>query len=198
MTDPASARVFVSYSRKDGAAFAADLREMLLKQAPLGLAGHCCARRRTGLVEPDRGRADAPRRYSISSLCVTLAAPASPVVRREFGSRGRRAILSRPVRGPGLGEPRRKLPRWFGNVYELDPPEFQRPSSTCLQRRQRAKARSHDGARAARRFCAAARRIRDAQDETPRREEGRGRGHFRGAQGRGRLRQDDARQGVGA
>ncbi len=32
MPDPTSARVFISYSRKDGGAFAADLREMLLKQ----------------------------------------------------------------------------------------------------------------------------------------------------------------------
>ena len=32
MPDPTSARVFVSYSRKDGAAFAAGLRKKLLKQ----------------------------------------------------------------------------------------------------------------------------------------------------------------------
>jgi hypothetical protein len=32
MPDLGSARVFISYSRKDGAAFAASLREKLLKQ----------------------------------------------------------------------------------------------------------------------------------------------------------------------
>ena len=58
-------------------------------------------------------------------LVVTPGALASPVVRREIRLARQEGKTVSPVRGPGvddLGE----LPRWIGQVYDLDIPEKRR------------------------------------------------------------------------
>src|SRR5271170_7752669 len=83
MRDPASARVFVSYSRKDGAAFAKSLRKKLEKnhlsiwQDIVALEG---GRDWWSQIE-DAIRSKALQHFV---LVVTPAALASPVVRREI------------------------------------------------------------------------------------------------------------------
>ena len=121
MPDPTSARVFVSYSRKDGAAFAADLCEKLRKQ-DLSVW--------RDLVALEGGRdwwsqiEEAIRSKALQHfvLVVTPAALASPVVRREIRLARQEGKTVSPVKGPGLDD-LGKLPRWFGNIYELDRPE---------------------------------------------------------------------------
>ena len=118
MPDPTSARVFVSYSRKDGAASAADLCEKLRKQ-DLSVW--------RDLVALKGGRdwwsqiEDAIRSKALQHfvLVVTPAALASSVVRREIRLARQEGKSVSPVKGPGLGD-LGKVPRWFGNVYELD------------------------------------------------------------------------------
>ena len=83
MTDPASARVFISYSRKDGAAFAASLGKKLLRQ-------NLSVWR--DIVALEGGRdwwsqiEDAIRSKALQHfvLVVTQGALESPVVRREI------------------------------------------------------------------------------------------------------------------
>jgi hypothetical protein len=53
---------------------------------------------------------------------ITPAALASPVVRREIRLALQEGKTVCPVKGPGLGDPSR-LPRWLGQVYDLDWPE---------------------------------------------------------------------------
>ncbi len=132
MPDPVSARVFVSYSRKDGAAFAASLRKKLLKQ-DLSVW--------QDIVALEGGRdwwsqiEEALRSKALQHfvLVVTPAALASPVVRREIRLARQKGKTVSPVKGPGLGE-LGKVPRWFGNVYELDRPESLRAFIDRLQR----------------------------------------------------------------
>ena len=132
MPDPASARVFVSYSRKDGAAFAASLRKKLLKQ-DLSVW--------QDIVALEGGRdwwsqiEEALRSKALQHfvLVVTPAALASPVVRREIRLARQEGKTVSPVKGPGLGD-LGKVPRWFGNVYELDRPESLRAFIDRLQR----------------------------------------------------------------
>jgi TIR domain-containing protein/NB-ARC domain-containing protein len=117
MPDPTSARVFVSYSRKDGAAFAARLRKKLLKQQ-LSVW--------QDIVALEGGRdwwsqiEDAIRSKALQHfvLVVTPAALASPVVRREIRLARQEGKTVSPVKGPGLGE-LGNLPRWLGQVYDL-------------------------------------------------------------------------------
>src|SRR5208337_1727228 len=118
MPDPTSARVFVSYSRKDGAAFAADLCEKLRKQ-DLSVW--------RDLVALEGGRdwwsqiEEAIRSKALQHfvLVVTPAALASPVVRREIRLARQEGKTVSPVKGPGLGE-LGNLPRWLGQVFDLD------------------------------------------------------------------------------
>ncbi len=83
MTDPASARVFISYSRKDGAAFAASLGKKLLRQSLsvwrdiVALEG---GRDWSSQIE-DAIRSKALQHFV---LVVTQGALESPVVRREI------------------------------------------------------------------------------------------------------------------
>jgi len=115
------ARVFISYSRKDGAAFAAELRETLRKQ-DLSVW--------QDIVALEGGRdwwsqiEDVLRHKALQHfvLVVTPAALASPVVRQEIRLARQEGKTVSPVKGPGLVE-LEKVPRWFGNVYELDRPE---------------------------------------------------------------------------
>jgi hypothetical protein len=132
MSDPTSARVFVSYSRKDGAAFAASLRKKLLKQQ-LSVW--------QDIVALEGGRdwwsqiEDAIRSKALQHFVfvVTPAALASPVVRREIRLARQEGKTVSPVKGPDLGD-LGKVPRWFGNVYELDRPESLRAFIDRLQR----------------------------------------------------------------
>src|SRR5271165_3725502 len=118
MPDLGSARVFVSYSRKDGAAFAAELREKLRKQ-DLSVW--------QDIVALEGGRdwwsqiEDAIRSKALQHfvLVVTPAALASPVVRREIRLARQEGKTVSPVKGPGLGE-LGNLPRWLGQVFDLD------------------------------------------------------------------------------
>ena len=120
MPDPTSARVFVSYSRKDGAASAADLCEKLRKQdlsvwrdlvALKGGRGYGGARSRTRFAR---------KRFNISSSSSRRRRWRQVrVVRREIRLARQEGKSVSPVKGPGLGD-LGKVPRWFGNVYELD------------------------------------------------------------------------------
>ena len=137
MPDPTSARVFVSYSRKDGAAFAADLCEKLRKQ-DLSVW--------QDIVALEGGRdwwsqiEDAIRSKALQHfvLVVTPAALASPVVRREIRLARQEGKTVSPVKGPGLGE-LGNLPRWLGQVFDLDLPEHFTTLIRVLQDQSRQK-----------------------------------------------------------
>ena len=100
MPDPTSARVFVSYSRKDGAAFAADLCEKLRKE-DLSVW--------RDLVALEGGRdwwsqiEEAIRSKALQHfvLVVTPAALASPIVRREIRLARQEGKTVSPVKAPG-------------------------------------------------------------------------------------------------
>jgi WD40 repeat protein len=137
MPDPASARIFVSYSRKDGAAFAANLREKLLTK---NLSVW------QDLVALEGGRdwwsqiEEAIRLKALQHfvLIVTPAALESPVVRREIRFARQEGKTVSPIKGPGLGE-LGKLPRWLGQVYDLDLPEHFTTLIRVLQDQSRQK-----------------------------------------------------------
>ena len=115
MPDPASARIFVSYSRKDGAAFAANLRTKLLKkdlsvwQDLVALEG---GRDWWSQIE-ETIRSKALQHFV---LILTPAALASPVVRREIRLARQEGKTVSPIKGPGLGE-LGTLPRCEGCVF---------------------------------------------------------------------------------
>jgi TIR domain len=97
------ARVFISYSRRDGAAFAAGLRARLLAenlsvwQDIVALEG---GRDWWSQIE-DALKSKALRHFV---LIVTPAALASPVVRREIRLARQEGKTVSPIKGPGLGE----------------------------------------------------------------------------------------------
>ena len=119
MPDPASARVFVSYSRKDGAAFAAE---------PAREAGEEDLSVWQDIVALEGGRdwwsqiEEALRSKALQHfvLVVTPAALASPVVRREIRLARQEGKTVSPVKGPGLGD-LGKVPRWFGQYLRPRP-----------------------------------------------------------------------------
>jgi hypothetical protein len=118
MPDPSSARIFISYSRKDGAKFAAWLRNELERE---NLSVW------QDLITLEGGRdwwsqiEDALRSKTLQHfvLVVTPAALASPVVRREIRLARQEGKTVSPIKVPGLGE-FGNLPRWLGQVYDLD------------------------------------------------------------------------------
>jgi hypothetical protein len=103
MPDPAAARIFISYSRKDGAGFAAGLREKLRKrdlsvwQDLVALQG---GRDWWSQIE-DAIRSKALQHFI---LIVAPGALASPVVRREIRLARQEGKTVSPIKGPGLGE----------------------------------------------------------------------------------------------
>jgi WD40 repeat protein len=137
MPDPASARVFVSYSRKDGAAFATGLRKKLLKK-------HLSVWQ--DLIAVEGGRdwwsqiEEAIRSKALQHfvLIVTLGALESEVVRREIRLARQEGKTVSPIKGPGLGK-LGKLPRWLGQVYDLDLPEHFTTLIRVLQDQSRQK-----------------------------------------------------------
>jgi hypothetical protein len=131
MPDPSSARIFISYSRKDGAKFAATLRNELERenlsvwQDPIRLEG---GRDWWSQIE------DALRSKTLQHfvLVVTPAALASPVVRREIRLARQEGKTVSPIKGPGLGE-LGNLPRWLGQIYDLDFAEHRTTLTRVLQ-----------------------------------------------------------------
>jgi hypothetical protein len=111
-----SERIFISYSRKDGAEAAAHLREWLLGE---NLSVW------QDLITLEGGRdwwsqiEDALKSKTLQHfvLVVTPAALASPVVRREIRLARQEGKTVCPIRGPGLTD-LNALPRWIGHVYD--------------------------------------------------------------------------------
>jgi hypothetical protein len=118
MSDSKLARVFVSYSRRDCEAFAAELRKKLLNedlsvwQDVVALEG---GRDWWSQIE-ETIRHPALQHFV---LVVTPAALASPVVRREIRLARQEGKTVSPVKGPGLDE-LGHVPRWLGQVFDLD------------------------------------------------------------------------------
>jgi hypothetical protein len=137
MPEQASGRTFISYSSKDGAGFAAELRRRLIGenlsiwQDIIALEG---GRDWWSQVE------EALRSKTLQHfvLVLTPAALASPVVRREIRLARQEGKTVCPVRGPGLGD-LGQLPRWIGQVYDLDLAEHRTTLIRVLQDQSRQK-----------------------------------------------------------
>ena len=114
-------RIFISYSRKDGVAFAADLRKRLTKkkfaiwQDIVSLEG---GRDWWSQIEDTLKS----RMLDHFVLVVTPEALKSQVMRREARLARQEGKTVSPIRGPGLVN-LNALPRWLGQVYDLDLPE---------------------------------------------------------------------------
>ena len=110
-------RIFISYSRKDGVAFAADLRKRLTKkkfaiwQDIVSLEGGWDW---WSQIE------DALKSKALDHfvLVVTPAALSRPVVRREIRLARQEGKSFLPVKGPGLRD-LDQLPRWIGQLTDL-------------------------------------------------------------------------------
>jgi putative hemolysin len=137
MFDQVEARIFISYSRKDGAAFAGTLRDMLVKegfsiwQDIVALQG---GRDWWSQIE------GAIRSKTLQHfvLVVTRGALESPVVRREVRLARQEGKTVSPIKGPDLGD-LGQLPRWLGQVYDLDLPEHRRTLLRVLEDQSRQK-----------------------------------------------------------
>jgi len=115
-------RIFISYSRRDGSgAFAEDLRKQFAAR-DLDVWQD---------VDALRGGRDwwsqiveALNSHSAEHfvLIVTPAALESKVIRQEIRLARQAGCEISPVRGPGLGDST-NLPRWIGEVYDLDNPD---------------------------------------------------------------------------
>jgi hypothetical protein len=116
MLDKLSGRIFISYSRKDGAAFAQTLRDRLIGE------GFSIWQ---DIVTLEGGRdwwsqiEDALKSKALQHFVfvVTPAALASPVVRREIRLARQEGKTVCPVKGPGLAD-LGTMPRWLGQIYE--------------------------------------------------------------------------------
>ena len=125
-------RIFISYSRKDGAAFARDLRATLEKE---NLSFW------QDLIKLEGGQdwwsqienALRSRELQHFILVVTPNALESGVVRQEIRLARQEGKSVCPVRGPGVLD-LNKLPRWLGHVYDLDLPEQRTALVGKLQR----------------------------------------------------------------
>jgi hypothetical protein len=130
-------RTFISYSRKDGALFAADLRKTLEKenlsvwQDIVALEG---GRDWWSQIE-DALKSKALQHFI---LIVTEASLESPVVRREIRLARQEGKTVCPIKGPGLGD-LGKLPRWLGHTYDLAIPEQKTALIRVLQDESRQK-----------------------------------------------------------
>ena len=128
-------RTFISYSRKDGAEFAAWLRgwlnerDLSVWQDIVALEG---GRDWWSQIE-DALKSKALQHFV---LVVTPASLASAVVRREIRLARQEGKTACPVKGPGLGD-LGKLPRWLGQIYDLDLPEHRTTLIRVLQAESR-------------------------------------------------------------
>jgi TIR domain/NB-ARC domain len=121
MSDHPTARIFISYSRKDGDPLAAKLRELFVEQ---GLSVW------QDLIALEGGRdwwsqiEDVLKAKALHHfvLVVTPGALESPVVQCEIRLARQEGKTVSPVRGPGPADVG-KLPRWLGHIYDIDFPE---------------------------------------------------------------------------
>jgi hypothetical protein len=182
----------ISYSRKDGAGFAAQLRRDLeaegftIWQDLVALEGG-----RDWWSQIEAALKSKALQHFI--LAVTPQAPASPIVRREIRLARQEGKTFLPVRGPGLGDLGR-LPRWIGQLTDLDIAEHRTTLRRILEapssvRRvpMMAPEPPADFVPRPREFEALKRQLLDAKGDAV----------GITAARRGRLRQDHARQGAG-
>jgi hypothetical protein len=130
-------RTFISYSRKDGADFAANLRKFLDKknlsvwQDLVALEGG-----RDWWSQIETALRDKALQHFI--LVVTPASLDSSYVRGEIRLARQEGKTVCPVKGPGLDD-LSKLPRWLGQIYDLDLPEHRATLIRVLQADSRQK-----------------------------------------------------------
>jgi hypothetical protein len=121
MSTSAAPRIFISYSRKDGAEFAAQLRGDLeakgfgIWQDLVALQGG-----RDWWSQIEAALKSKALQHFI--LVVTPGALWSSRVRRQIRLARQEGKTFLPIKGPGLGDPN-ALPRWIGRLADLDIPE---------------------------------------------------------------------------
>ena len=125
-------RIFVSYSRRDGAAFARDLR-IMLEQERLSVWQDVVALEGGQDWWSQIENALRSKELQHFVLVVTSAALESGVVKQEIRLARQEGKSVSPVRGPGVVD-LNKLPRWLGHVYDLDLPEQKTALIAKLQR----------------------------------------------------------------
>ena len=125
-------RIFVSYSRRDGAAFARELR-IMLEQQPLSVWQDVVALEGGQDWWSQIENALRSKELQHFVLVVTTAALESGVVKQEIRLARQEGKSVSPVRGPGVVD-LNKLPRWLGHVYDLDLPEQKTALIAKLQR----------------------------------------------------------------
>jgi hypothetical protein len=136
--EPGSERIFISYSRTDGAEAAANLREWLLGenlsvwQDIIALEG---GRDWWSQIEDVLKKSKTLQHFV---LMITPAALASPAVRREVRLARQEGKTVSPIKGPGLGD-LGTLPRWLGQIYDLDLVEHRATLIRVLQDQSRQK-----------------------------------------------------------
>jgi hypothetical protein len=118
MTAPKPARVFISYATKDGAEAAVNLRLDLEAQG-FSIWQDIVALQGNADWWSQIENALRSKELQHFILVVTPKALESPVVRREIRLAKQEAKSVWPVKGPGIDE-MSKLPRWLGNLYDLD------------------------------------------------------------------------------
>jgi WD40 repeat protein len=118
MPDPSS--VFISYSRKDGADFAAYLRKQL-EAADLSIWQDLLAME--GGIDwwsqiEAAIRSKAMEHFVLVVTPQALDSQGGRVVRQEIRLARQEGKTVSPIRGPGIDD-LAKLPRWFGHVYDI-------------------------------------------------------------------------------
>src|ERR1700733_5490325 len=125
-------RIFISYSRRDGAELARELRAQLetedlsVWQDLVALEGG-----EDWWTQIERALRSKDLQHFI--LVVSPAALESAVVKQEIRLARQEGKSVSPVRGPGVVD-LNKLPRWLGHVYDLDLPEQKTALIAKLQR----------------------------------------------------------------
>ena len=143
MANPAPARIFISYSRKDGAGTAATLRKDLnsrnlsVWQDIVALEGN---RDWWSQIE-DALRSKALQHFV---LVLTPGALESAVVRREMRLARQEGKTVSVVRGPGLVD-FSAVPRWFGHIYDPDIDEQRALVHARAGRPEQTEPRADDG-----------------------------------------------------
>lgn len=118
---PCFGRIFISYSRKDGAGFAATLREKLLTK---GLSVWQDLLAMEGGIDwwsqiDAAIRSKAMEHFVLVVTPQALDSQGGRVVRQEIRLARQEGKTVSPIRGPGIDD-LAKLPRWFGHVYDID------------------------------------------------------------------------------